>query len=66
MAFAKLMQAIEAGIYQPGDRLREAEIADRLSLSLTPVREALRRLEAENIIEHRPRAIGFFWMRRGP
>ena len=54
-AFAKLMQAIETGIYQPGDRLREVEIADRLSLSRTPIREALRRLEAENIIEHRPR-----------
>ena len=54
-AFAKLMQAIESGVYQPGDRLREVEIADRLSLSRTPIREALRRLEAENIIEHRPR-----------
>ncbi|QEE34483.1 GntR family transcriptional regulator [Octadecabacter sp. SW4] len=55
MAFTKLMQAIEGGIYQPGDRLREVEVADRLALSRTPVREALRRLEAENIIEHRPR-----------
>ncbi|QFU09652.1 HTH-type transcriptional regulator LutR [Rhodobacteraceae bacterium THAF1] len=55
VAFAKLMQAIEAGQYRPGDRLREVEIAERLSLSRTPVREALRRLEAENIIEHRPR-----------
>ena len=55
VAFAKLMQAIESGTYQPGDRLREVEIADRLSLSRTPIREALRRLEAENIIEHRPR-----------
>jgi len=55
LAFAKLMQAIEAGTYQPGDRLREVEVADRLALSRTPIREALRRLEAENIIEHRPR-----------
>ncbi len=55
LAFEKLMQAIEAGTYVPGDRLREVEVADRLSLSRTPVREALRRLEAENIIEHRPR-----------
>ncbi len=55
VAFAKLMQAIETGIYQPGDRLREVEIAERLSLSRTPIREALRRLEAENIVEHRPR-----------
>ncbi|WP_375279761.1 GntR family transcriptional regulator [Pseudooctadecabacter sp.] len=55
VAFAKLMQAIETGLYQPGDRLREVEIAERLSLSRTPIREALRKLEAENIIEHRPR-----------
>jgi len=54
-AFAKLMQALKDGVYQPGDRLREVEIADRLDLSRTPVREALRRLEAEKIIEHRPR-----------
>lgn len=55
IAFAKLMAAIEAGDFQPGDRLREVEVADSLGLSRTPVREALRRLEAENIIEHRPR-----------
>jgi len=55
VAFQKLMHAIEAGTYKPGDRLRETEVADRLMLSRTPVREALRRLEAENIIEHRPR-----------
>ena len=55
VAFAKLMRAIEGGIYQPGDRLREIEVAQRLALSRTPVREALRRLEAENIVEHRPR-----------
>ncbi|EAR52674.1 transcriptional regulatory protein [Oceanicola granulosus HTCC2516] len=54
-AFGRLMAAIEAGEYRPGDRLRELEVAERLSLSRTPVREALRRLEAENIIEHRPR-----------
>lgn len=55
VAFAKLMHAIESGVYQPGDRLRETEIADRLALSRTPIRKALRRLEAEKIIEHRPR-----------
>ncbi|SEW17821.1 transcriptional regulator, GntR family [Cognatiyoonia koreensis] len=55
VAFAKLMQAIETGVYQPGDRLREVEIAERLSLSRTPIREALRKLEAEKIVEHRPR-----------
>ncbi|MEL6571843.1 MAG: GntR family transcriptional regulator [Pseudomonadota bacterium] len=55
LAFSRLMDAIRNGTYQPGDRLREVEVAERLSLSRTPIREALRRLEAENIIEHRPR-----------
>lgn len=55
IAYAKLMAAIEAGEFQPGDRLREVDVADRLGLSRTPIREAMRRLEAENIVEHRPR-----------
>lgn len=55
IAYEKLLAAIREGVYQPGDRLRELEVADRLKLSRTPVREALRRLEAEAIIEHRPR-----------
>lgn len=54
-AYARLLAAIRAGDYGPGDRLREVEIADRLQLSRTPVREALRRLEADGIVEHRPR-----------
>lgn len=55
IAFAKLMGALRDGVLNPGDRLREVDIAERFALSRTPVREALRRLEAEKIIEHRPR-----------
>ena len=55
IAYRALLDAIRAGQYRPGDRLRETEIADRLSLSRTPIREALRRLESDGIIEHRPR-----------
>lgn len=54
-AHSQLMSAIAAGEYRPGDRLREVEIAERLGLSRTPVREALRRLEAEGIVTHAPR-----------
>mgnify|MGYP001803161590 CR=1 FL=1 len=54
-AYARLLKEIRAGAFQPGDRLREVEVADRLALSRTPVREALRRLEADGIVEHRPR-----------
>lgn len=49
------MEAIRNGTFRPGDRLREEDVGDRLSLSRTPVREALRRLEADGIVEHRPR-----------
>lgn len=53
--YEALVGAIRAGEYAPGDRLRETEIAERLALSRTPIREALRRLEADGIVEHRPR-----------
>ena len=54
-AYDALMEAIRSGLFAPGDRLREEDVGARLSLSRTPVREALRRLEAEGIVEHRPR-----------
>ncbi|MBY5931757.1 GntR family transcriptional regulator [Tateyamaria omphalii] len=54
-AYAQLLKAIRTGEFAPGDRLRETDVADRLNLSRTPVREALRRLEADGIVEHRPR-----------
>lgn len=55
-AYDALLEAIRRGDYIPGARLREEEVGARLSLSRTPVREAFRRLEAEGIVEHRPRA----------
>lgn len=55
IAYQKLLSAIRSGEFRPGDRLRETDVATRLSLSRTPVREALRRLEADGIVEHRAR-----------
>ena len=55
LAYARMIDAIRAGEYSPGDRLREIEMATRVGLSRTPVREALRRLEAEGIVQHSPR-----------
>lgn len=54
-AYQQLHAAIRAGVFQPGDRLRELDVAQRLSLSRTPVREALRKLESDGIVEHRAR-----------
>ncbi len=40
----------------PGDHVDEADLRDRLALSGTPVREALIALEAEGVIERKPRS----------
>ncbi|MEO1678885.1 MAG: GntR family transcriptional regulator [Pseudomonadota bacterium] len=54
-AYDALLASIRDGHFRPGDRLREEDVAERLALSRTPIREALRRLEADGIVEHRPR-----------
>jgi DNA-binding GntR family transcriptional regulator len=54
-AYDSLIDALRSGDYAPGDRLREEDVAKRLHLSRTPVREALRKLENNGIVEHRPR-----------
>jgi DNA-binding GntR family transcriptional regulator len=48
--------AIQAGTLKPGERVREIEVSAWLKVSRTPVREALRRLRSEGIIE--PKAGG--------
>lgn len=55
VAYHRLFEAIRSGQFRPGDRLREVEVAETLALSRTPVREALRKLENDGIVEHRPR-----------
>lgn len=54
-AYDQLFQAIEQGDLCPGDRLLETDLAARFGVSRTPVREAIRRLEADGIVEHKPR-----------
>ncbi|WP_300037503.1 GntR family transcriptional regulator [uncultured Roseobacter sp.] len=54
-AYDALLAALRNGTFQPGARLREEEVGEQLGLSRTPVREALRRLESDGIVEHRPR-----------
>jgi DNA-binding GntR family transcriptional regulator len=49
--FRSLCQALRAGHYRPGDRLREEDVAQRLKVSRTPVREALGRLMAKGFVE---------------
>ncbi|RYF70195.1 MAG: GntR family transcriptional regulator [Comamonadaceae bacterium] len=45
-----LRERIISGVFPRGSRLKQAEIASELHLSITPVREALRLLEAEGYV----------------
>lgn len=54
-AYDRLLEDIRLGALPPGARLREVELAARLGLSRTPIREAIRRLEADGLVEHLPR-----------
>lgn len=49
-AYKILLRAIERGELHGGTRLREAELATRIGLSRTPVREALARLEQQGLV----------------
>jgi len=49
-AYAVLREAILSNILTPGARLRADELAKELGVSKTPVREALRKLQAEDLI----------------
>lgn len=53
-ARASLRAAILSGDLEPGARLGEVELADRLGVSRTPVREALRDLAADGLVEVLP------------
>lgn len=49
-----LQTSIITGDLSPGERLRDQEVAARLGVSRTPVREALQRLEEEGLVETVP------------
>lgn len=55
-AYERLVQEIRQGALKPGDRLVETDLAQRLGLSRTPVREAIRQLESDGLVSHQPRA----------
>jgi DNA-binding GntR family transcriptional regulator len=53
--FEALRKAIVSGEIKPGERLMEVSLADQMGVSRTPVREAIRRLEAEGLVTMVPR-----------
>src|SRR3990170_9138947 len=50
MAFELLKQSIKEGKLKPGELVPQRMLAQRLGMSLTPVREAVRRLETEGYL----------------
>ena len=56
-AYTLLIEAIDRGEYRPGDRLVEAELADRFGVSRTPIREALQRLETQAVLARDGRSL---------
>ncbi len=50
-AYQAIREGIATGLFSAGERVTERGLATRLSVSATPVREALRRLEQEGLIE---------------
>ncbi|HSJ28501.1 MAG TPA: GntR family transcriptional regulator [Acidimicrobiia bacterium] len=52
--YEKLRANIVLGHYEPGSPLRLSDLVDEYGVSLIPIREALRRLEVERLVENSP------------
>ena len=55
VVFNTLRQAILTGEMKPGERLMEIHLANKLGVSRTPIREAIRKLELEGLVTMIPR-----------
>lgn len=55
IVYEGLRKTVISGIIPVGERIVEKEYAERLNISRTPVREAIRRLEEEELVENIPR-----------
>lgn len=54
-AYQRIVDEIRSGALAPGDRLTETDLAARFGISRTPIREAIRQLEADGLVVHAPR-----------
>ena len=55
VAYDDIRDAILSGALQPGQRVKERDVAAQMGISTTPVKEALRRLEQEGLVVSQPR-----------
>ena len=55
VVFNTLREAILKGDLEPGERLMEIALAQKLDVSRTPIREAIRKLELEGLVVMTPR-----------
>ena len=56
-AYELILDAIDVGLYRPGERLVESELAERFGVSRTPIREALQRLETQGLLTRDGRSL---------
>ncbi|WP_344842393.1 GntR family transcriptional regulator [Celeribacter arenosi] len=56
-AYELILDAIDRGVYRPGDRLVESDLAERFGVSRTPIREALQRLETQSMLTRDGRSL---------
>lgn len=54
-AYLRIVAEIRSGKLSPGARITEVDLAQRFGISRTPVREAIRQLEADGLVIHTPR-----------
>lgn len=55
VVFDSIRGAILSGMLKPGERLMEVQLAEKLGVSRTPIREAIRKLELEGLVIMLPR-----------
>lgn len=55
IVYEKIKQAIVSGIIKPGEKLSEVELAEKMAVSRTPVREAIRQLAKTSLVTLAPR-----------
>lgn len=56
-AYSLILDAIDEGLYPPGARMVESDLAERFGVSRTPIREALQRLETQRLLIREGRSL---------